>query len=333
MTPADPATPTLQGGDADRREAPAARGPAVGAAGQVERCAAAARRRSDQMYATAAPVHRWLLIEHPGPWGRDALRDSALDAAITGPLAARAAASKARVLLIRRRGRGVRMSRRRLAWVDSRPGREGLWWGSWAHQRDLLDVHPDQPAGAPSSEPVYLVCVHGRHDACCAIWGRPIAAVLAELRPDAVWESSHIGGDRFAANVLALPHGLYYGQVGAADVPDLVAGYEAGRVEPRLLRGRSSLPAVVQAAQHHARLALGEYRLDALSALDVRRTAAATWRVLLAHPEGPLAVTVRAERAAPIRLTCSSPQPENPRVFRLLELRQRPPGPPATRAV
>jgi hypothetical protein len=302
----------------------AARGFGPGVAGIVDRCAATARRRDDQMYATAAPVQRWLLIEHPGPWGRNALRESALDAAVTDALAARAAACKARVLMIRRFGR-AHGGRRRLAWVDSRPGREGMWWASWAHQRDLLDVLPDQPAGASSSEPVYLVCVHGRHDACCAIWGRPIAAVFAAVRPEAVWESSHIGGDRFAANVLALPHGLYYGQVGADDVADLVAGYEAGRVQPRLLRGRSSLPAVVQAAQHHARQALGEYRVDALAPLHVEQPAPATWRVRLAHPGGPVAVTVRAERATAIRLTCSSPRPEQPRVFRLLEL-QREPG-------
>jgi hypothetical protein len=317
--PAVPAAPRPAAGGAQLAE-PAARGVGAGVAGIVDRCAAAARRRRDQMYGTAAPVSRWLLIEHAGPWGRNALRESTLDAAVADTLVARAAASRVRVVLIRRRGRGAQTTRRRVGWVDSRPGREGLWWGSWAHQRDLLDVLPDQPAGAPSTEPVYLVCAHGRHDACCAIWGRPIAAVLADLRPDAVWECSHVGGDRFAANVIALPHGLYYGEVTAEDVPDLVAGYEAGLVRPDLLRGRSSLPAVVQAAQHYARLELADYRLDALAPLRVEPTVPATWRVLLEHPAGPVTVTVRADRGPAIRLTCSSARPESPRVFQLLEL-------------
>lgn len=321
--PADPAPRGDPGGDL------AGGGVRIGKAGIADRCAASARLRGDQMYGTAAPVHRWLLIEHPGPWGRHALRDSDLGPEVSDTLAARAAACKARVLLIRRQGRPARPARRRLAWVDSRPGHEGLWWGSWTHQRDLLDVHPDQPAGAASGEPAYLVCVHGRHDACCAIWGRPIGAALAGLRPDTAWESSHVGGDRFAANVLALPHGLYYGQVAAADVAALVAGYEAGRVEPRLLRGRCSLPAVVQAAQHYARLELADHGVDALPQLGLERVGHGTWRVLLGRPTGSVAVTVRAERAAAVRLTCSSRQLENPRIFRLLELA---PGSPAAGA-
>ena len=34
-----------------------------------------------------------------------------------------------------------------------------------------------------SDEPVYLVCAHGRHDACCAMRGRPVAAELAADAP------------------------------------------------------------------------------------------------------------------------------------------------------
>jgi hypothetical protein len=297
----------------------------AGVGGIADRCAVAARRRGDHLPGTAAPVSRWLLVEHSGPWGRDALRESTLDAAVAETLAARAAASRVRVVLIRRRGRPGPPGPRRIGWVDSRPGQERLWWGSWAHQRDLLDVWPDRPAGIVSDEPTYLVCAHGRHDACCAIWGRPVGARLTRLRPDAAWECSHIGGDRFAANLIALPHGLYYGHVTPADVPGLLAAYEAGLVEPRLLRGRSSLPPTVQAAQHEARLALGEYRVDALAALRVEPAGPATWRVLLAHPAGPVTATVRAERSQPARLTCSSTQPETTRVFRVLSL-QLPPG-------
>src|SRR4029077_12254138 len=65
----------------------------------------------------------------------------------------------------------------------------------------------------PWSEPLVLVCTHGRHDACCAERGRPRAAAMSALRRDAVWECSHLGGDRFAGNVLVLPEGLGYGQV------------------------------------------------------------------------------------------------------------------------
>ena len=44
--------------------------------------------------------------------------------------------------------------------------------------------------------------------------------------PADVWECSHLGGDRFAANVVVLPHGFYYGQV-PGDGAELVRGARA----------------------------------------------------------------------------------------------------------
>ena len=58
-----------------------------------------------------------------------------------------------------------------------------------------------------------LVCTHGVHDTCCAIRGRPVAAALAAEWPGQVWECSHVGGDRFAPNVVVLPDGFYYGNL------------------------------------------------------------------------------------------------------------------------
>ena len=97
--------------------------------------------------------------------------------------------------------------------VSSRPGREVSWWGDFEADDELLTLPLDGSAGTPSYDPFFLVCTHGRHDTCCAVEGRPVAAALESARPGAVWECSHVGGDRFAANVVAMPHGIYYGQV------------------------------------------------------------------------------------------------------------------------
>ena len=61
--------------------------------------------------------------------------------------------------------------------------------------------------------PILLVCTHGVHDTCCALRGRPVAAALAARWPGQVWECSHVGGDRFAPNVVVLPDGFYYGNL------------------------------------------------------------------------------------------------------------------------
>jgi hypothetical protein len=48
---------------------------------------------------------------------------------------------------------------------------------------------------------------------CCARLGVPLAQALAARHPGPVWETTPVGGHRFAANLVLLPHGLYYGPV------------------------------------------------------------------------------------------------------------------------
>jgi (2Fe-2S) ferredoxin len=303
--------------------APGIRPPRHGVPGIAERCAPSAERRGDQLAGSAAPVRSWLLVEQPGPWGRNALRQSNVDSTVAADLADRAGAiAGLRLLLIRRPGRPVADGIQRWAYVDSRPGREGMWWGEYTEPRQLLDLPlAEPPGGAPATDPAYLVCTHGSHDACCAIRGRTVAAALAAVRPAATWECSHVGGDRFAANVVVLPHGLYYGHVTPEKAPELALAHDRGRVVPALLRGRSSFAAPVQAAEHYARRELGEDRLDALAPRQVDRLAESRWRVTLDADGGPIAVTVQAGRMpAPVRLTCSSRDLETARVFRLIAM-------------
>jgi hypothetical protein len=281
----------------------------------VPRCAVAARLRGDQLFATAPPASRWLLIEHLGPW-----QPGAFDTDQTlGAVARRAVQAGVRAQLIRRPVRRLRRSVLSWAYVDARPGREGAWWGTYRDERELLAV-PLEPAGEPSLDPIYLVCAHGRRDACCAIWGRPAAAVLAVTRPAATWECSHVGGDRFAPNLVALPHGLYYGGAMPVDVLEIASAYEAGQVVPGLLRGRSSLAPPVQAAEHYARAAFGERGIDALAPLEIAAAGERTWLVRFRWSGGPLAVTVRAGVSRPELLTCSAGRPDSVRVFELVSL-------------
>ncbi len=160
------------------------------------------------MLGTAFPATRLLLVEQPGPWGRAGLRGSRFDHATAAALEARAADAGLRVLAIRRPGRTPRGARRHWAIADCRPGHEALRWGGYGNDADLLELPLDGTAGTSDEAPIYLVCAHSKHDTCCALRGRPVAAALAQERPGRVWECSHVGGERFAANVLVLPGGL-----------------------------------------------------------------------------------------------------------------------------
>src|SRR3712207_6235785 len=170
-----------------------------------------------------------------GPWGRAPLRARVLAAAAPRGLPRRSREEGVRLLLVRRPGDRLADSGRRWAYGDSRPGHEGLWWSVRTSDEDLLTAPWDGSVGEAAPRPTYLVCTHGGHDACCALRGRPLARAVPA--PADVWEGSPLGGDRFAANVVVLPHGFYYGQV-PGDGGEVVRAHERGEVALPWLRGQ-----------------------------------------------------------------------------------------------
>jgi (2Fe-2S) ferredoxin len=272
-----------------------------------EHCATAARGRGDPMAGTAAPARRWLLIEYPAAWATHALQSRLVPPALGGRLEQLARSMGARVLLVRRPGRRPLDGPRSWVVVDHDAGQQ---WGTWEGADDLTsaaDVFAGDVVAAGPQEPLLLVCAHGLHDTCCAVRGRPVAAALAERWPEATWECSHVGGDRFAANLVVLPDGAYYGNLSAVSVLDVVEGHLTGAVSAEHLRGLSTEPPVVQAAivTVHARLGPGGAR--DLAGDTVTPTGPDTWLVRLAgHGSMPAAVeaTVTRHRRPPAKLTC-----------------------------
>ena len=274
----------------------------------LERCAPASVRRDDQLFGTAAPARRFVLVERPGAWGRNAISEACQASPALAALNARCRAAAARLLLIRRADAGD--GPRRFAIADARPGSECTWWGAYEHDDELAHVDPLHPSGTRSSAATFLVCTHGRRDACCAQRGWPVAAALTEALPDDVWQCSHVGGDRFAANVVALPHGIYYGRVTPDDAVELARTHLGGRVRLDRLRGRACFTSAVQAAQHFARVELDLDAIDVLAPLGLEWTPDESVAVRLAQPPGELEVVVHAHVYEPIpRLTCAAVEP------------------------
>jgi len=264
------------------------------------------------MLGTAAPATRWLLVEHPGGWAPAALDSPGIDDAVADRLHRTALAVGGRVVLIRRPGRAVvpgPPEHRRWTVVDL-DGRQQ--WGTWRRSEDLLaagaalSAGPVDSSGGHVPEPLFLVCTHGRHDACCAVRGRPVAQALAARWPQQTWECTHIGGDRFAANLLVVPDGTVYGGLDAANAVEVVQRHVAGAVDVDHLRGFSAHRPPVQAA-----LAAVLRSHGAAAASDVRPGTVVgegdQWRVeVLGRGTLPArsVVTVRRTNQAPARLTC-----------------------------
>ncbi|MFC4602637.1 sucrase ferredoxin [Rhodococcus kronopolitis] len=213
--------------------------------GPVPQTCSALSAVDEPLPGTAAQVTGWLCLEHPGAWGRDVFAGEAFDPELSAALQRHTEAAGVRLLLIRRPGRAVAAPARRTV-LFSRSDPSAAWCerfevGAPAELLDL-DLTPTvAPPGLGTSvtEPVALVCAHGKRDQCCAVLGRPVAATLADRFGDAVWECSHTGGHRFAPSMILLPSGLTYGRLGAEASVESVLAAREGEVYLPGLRGRS----------------------------------------------------------------------------------------------
>jgi len=232
----------------------------------------------EPLFGTATTdVDRWLLLEHAGQWHRDAIQSPDLPADLRAALERLLATDpRTRFQLVRGDAEpapGVW----RVMIVSALEGRSATWEMSVRDPAELAglaltDFHPDRapPAGArPRHGPLVLVCTHGKRDPCCARLGVPVyralATELAREHPGLVWQTSHVGGHRFAANIVLLPHGYHYGRLDVAAARRVVRGYLAGRLtDLDRLRGRSCYASDVQAAEFWLRQGAGRYGLEGL---------------------------------------------------------------------
>ena len=287
------------------------------------RCSQASEAADEPLLGTASTITNWLLLEHPGPWGERALHHARLPDGLGATLVRRERELRIRVLLIRRHGRAAGGAPACFA-IHTGPDRP---WMERADLNDVRDVatldldalgHGRSVGLAPVDTPLFAVCTHGRRDPCCAERGRPLAAALSQAFPEQTWESTHIGGDRFAGNLIAFPHGFYFGRVEPAPGVAIASGYVDGRIDLPHLRGRCCRPIDVQAAEHHLRTGHDLVGADDVFVDDVVRVDADTL-VTFRTPLGRYRIAVRRTLGPEERLTCHTDSAERPPRFELLE--------------
>ena len=208
------------------------------------RCSFASVDDGEPIAGTAPTDPEILLVECPGPWGRDAVADNRLPEVVRTHLAG----LDLKVFLLRRydgsSGPGTHV-------FHARASDEGYDVGATVLDRpeDLIDL--DLRTLPTYADPLWLVCTNGKRDRCCAELGRPIAGLLAEEWPDGTWETTHLGGHRFSGTLLALPSGLTLGRL---DTSNALAACEAvarGAVPVEVTRGRAGRTGVEQARELH----------------------------------------------------------------------------------
>lgn len=248
------------------------------------------------MAGTAPAATAWLVLEQPGPWGAAALTESDLDPELGAFLTAVTGEFGVRVLLVRHPDRPQR----------DHDGRSNVWVArvasgnpqlrhavlddvseiaDWDFAAMAIGYLPE--VGEITTDPLLLICAHGRRDACCAVSGRALLSAVYETATAAersrIWESSHIAGHRFAPVSLALPYGAVHGRVSVEEADAFLAASMHGEVLPHRFRGRTCYPAPFQAAGAVVRQSLGT---SSAGDLDVLRVVGG--HAVPAHPTAAL---------------------------------------------
>jgi hypothetical protein len=233
-------------------------------------CADLSRENDEPLAATASRIDHWFLVEYRGLWTRDALPGSGLSDQVKEHLREQVASvPHGRLLFVRRPDR--RRHPQLLAFTaSSRPGETRVSRTEFETYEDLRGL--ELRSGTEIEHPLFLVCTHGKHDPCCARYGRPLFEALRdELEPEWAWQSSHIGGDRFAGNLVCLPEGLYYGRVDREAAGSVLDEHFGGRILLDYYRGRSIYTFPVQAAERWLREQAGLMSIDELMLAKVTR--------------------------------------------------------------
>ncbi|HEX8920551.1 MAG TPA: sucrase ferredoxin [Pyrinomonadaceae bacterium] len=237
-------------------------------------CSELSREVREQPFGTASTADAWLLLEYSSAWGARAFQESQLTRAVKEHLKkALQATPRSRLLFIKQeRASGNHLS---LFIVRSTETDASIVRLKLSGYEQLLDITlagilaGKQAAGAERWErPLFLVCTHGKRDKCCAKFGYALYKSLRSDAGDDVWQSSHVGGDRFAANLICFPHGFFYAHVTADAGRQIISQYNQQTVSLINYRGRCCYPSPIQAAEFFLRSESGLNGINDVRFLD-----------------------------------------------------------------
>jgi hypothetical protein len=249
-------------------------------------CSLISRTTGEQLYGTAPRTVNWFLLEYPYVMGAKAFEESTFSPAVKDHFAAALKdIPNSRLLLIRRKS-GTGASGVTFFAARASENEPVLYEYHYQSYEELLYLDLTQfRSGSPELEtnrrqgPLFLVCTNGRRDQCCARWGPPVFEALSGAAPGSTWQCSHVGGHRFAANVLCFPYGIYYGRVDPEEVKSLVAAYQKQQLYLPRYRGRSCYSPQVQAAEFFLRDQTGVHHLDAFELVSSEEVSPGRWDI------------------------------------------------------
>ncbi|QUM75090.1 hypothetical protein HWV00_01885 [Moritella sp. 24] len=184
-------------------------------------CAKESVERRDNYLGTMTTVKCYLLIEYDNSWSKEInnlLENSKIETEVVNHINdfTEWCPEDVKVLFIKNKETG---SGKKIYLTRVHKGKEKVSEFFVDNYKDILTIDLKNAYKNPGGcKNILVVCTHGKHDKCCAKFGHPVFLGLSKWIKNTganfeVWECSHVGGDRFAANIIWLPYGLGFGHV------------------------------------------------------------------------------------------------------------------------
>jgi hypothetical protein len=274
-------------------------------------CSIESIEAGEQLVGTAPRADAWFLLEYPGRWANKAFKESSIPEEVKNHLNAQLKQiPESRLLLIKQ----STTEHAGISFFAALPksGQSALYQFQLNDYAGLLELdlrtiiaQDARFEAARSEEPLFVMCTNGLRDKCCALHGAATYGALAGAFPGLVWESTHHGGHRFAANFLHLPYGISYGRLRPQSAGEVLQMALGGRIAFYHYRGRTIYEGPVQAAEVLLRRGIGIEGVDALTLRLSEDLGGGQWRVQFAGVDEAFEIVVqRTESDAQVHLSC-----------------------------
>lgn len=216
-------------------------------------CSHSSRQNNEHWLGTASPAQVWIALSHPKPWGATALASIAIGDQNRKHLTSLFSLyNDSRIQIITRTDSKDIILFFAVAFEhDQRLYRIPLESYDQIVNLNWQDIIANKPEYQKylSSVPIYLICTNDQHDPCCGERGQ--ALFDQYVTDEQVWQCSHLGGDRFAANMVSLPTGSYYRRVDATALNAIIAAEQKKQVQLDHFAGRSCYDRITQVALYY----------------------------------------------------------------------------------
>jgi hypothetical protein len=235
-------------------------------------CSTISSSAGEPLFGTATLAQVWFILEHPDVYGSKALEESQLPAPVKNHLTSLVKATQgSRIQLIKRDPSSFPEQIHFFVALTTEV-QPHLYEFQLHNYEEIFDLdiqgiiqNDNEYSTHRREEPLYLVCTNGRRDPCCAKYGLSFNNSLSAQEPYATWQTSHVGGHRFAPNLVSFPYGCFYGRLEEAEIELVLDAHRREQFYIKKFRGRSCFPEGVQAAEYFLHQQSGQRKISSFS--------------------------------------------------------------------